>query len=336
MATEVRDRIIPSRLHKFIIEVELRHNKTPFFARMTDTQKDVNTEAQDAPRYNLPSYYPKEEAQMDPSQHLQPPPYSAAPASYPPQEGGVVPPIPPEEFNSVGEPVPVTNSAVLMSSFDDKTIRKAFIRKVFCVVTLQLVVTFSIVCVFTFSTVVRKAVQKNIWIYLSSYIMFMVVALCLIFSTSLSRKHPWNLVALSVVTLSLSYMVGTVASFHDTDAVVIAMGSTVAISFAIIIFSSQTRVDFTVCNAIWLVLAMDLLMFSFFCCFYYSNVLQIVYGTLGALLFSLFLAIDCQLVMGRQKYALDPEEYVFASLILYLDIMNIFLYLLILLGGSNN
>lgn len=128
---------------------------------------------------------------------------------------------------------------------------------------------------------------------------------------------------------------------------------------------------------------MDLLMFSFFCSFFYSNVLQIVYGSLGALLFSLvqnslnvtspfrpflfiqpysqneylhplhpkpflssitfslsvsfpqFLAIDCQLVMGRQKYALDPEEYVFAALILYLDIINIFLYLLIIMGGSS-
>uniref|UniRef100_A0A3P8ZH95 Uncharacterized protein n=1 Tax=Esox lucius TaxID=8010 RepID=A0A3P8ZH95_ESOLU len=300
---------------------------------MTDNQTHVNTEAQDAPRFNLPPFNPKGEVQTDTSPPFKPPPYSEAPAIYPPEEGGVVAPIPPEEFNSVGEPV--TNSALLMSSFDDVTIRKAFIRKVFSVVTLQLVVTFSIVCVFTFSNVVRKAVQKNIWVYLSSYILFVVVAMCLIFCSSLSRKHPWNLVALSVVTLSLSYMVGTVASFHNTDSVVIAMGSTVVISFAIIIFSFQTRVDFTVCNGIYLVLAMDLLTFSFFCCFYYSNVLQIVYGTLGALLFSLFLAIDCQLVMGRQKYALDPEEYVFAALILYLDIMNIFLYLLILMGGSS-
>ncbi|XP_064861674.1 protein lifeguard 1-like [Oncorhynchus nerka] len=169
-------------------------------------------------------------------------------------------------------------------------------------------------------------------------------------------------------------MVGTVASFDNT-AVVIAMGATVVISFTIIIiFSAQTRVDFTFCNGILLVLAVDLLMFSFFCCFYHSHVLQIVYGSLGALLSSLIqnslnvispfirpflfmqpcsqneyphllhpkpflspdtfslLVINCQLVMGRQKYALDPEEYVFAALIL--SIINIFLYLLILMGSS--
>ncbi|KAL0966310.1 hypothetical protein UPYG_G00293710 [Umbra pygmaea] len=312
-------------------------------ARMTGTQNDIPTEVQYTMNSNLPPY--QNEVKLDPTPPYMPPPYSAAPAMYPPpqcpaQEGGENAPIPPEEFNHIIEPgssppATETNLALSVSSFDDRTIRKAFIRKVFSVVTLQLLVTFGVVCVFTFSSVVTKAVQSNIWIYLSSYIIFIVVAMSLIFSRSLTRKHPWNLVALSVVTLSLSYMVGTVASFHDSSAVVIAMGTTVAITFTVIIFSSQTRVDFTICNGILLVIAVDLLMFSFFCCFYYSNVTQIVYGALGALLFSLFLAIDCQLVMGRQKYALDPEEHVFAALILYLDIMNIFLYLLILMGGSS-
>ncbi|XP_036374848.1 protein lifeguard 1 [Megalops cyprinoides] len=242
----------------------------------------------------------------------------------------------PQVENSGEEGLPADGSCLVESAFDDKTVRRAFVRKVFSVVTLQLLVTFSVVCVFTFSAAVREAVQKNIWVYLSSYIIFAVVSICLSFSSSFSRAHPWNLLGLAVVTLSLSYMVGTVASYHNTTAVVIAMASTMVISFTIIIFSAQTRVDFTVCNGVLLVLSVDLLMFGFFCCFFYSSVLQIVYGCLGALLYSVFLAVDCQLVMGRQKYALSPEEYVFAALILYLDIITIFLYLLILLGGSSS
>ncbi|KAF7706046.1 hypothetical protein HF521_019300 [Silurus meridionalis] len=222
-----------------------------------------------------------------------------------------------------------------VSEFDDKTVRRAFIRKVFSVVTVQLLVTFSVVCVFTFSETVKEAVQDNLWIYLSSYIIFMVVALALTFSSSLSRKHPWNFISLSVVTLSLSYMVGTVASYHNTTAVIIAMGATLVISFSIIIFSAQTRVEFTLWNGVLIVLAVDLLMFGFFTTFYYSNALQVVYGCLGALVYSLFLAIDCQLVMGREKYSLNPEEYIFAALIIYLDIIIIFLYILMLLGGSS-
>uniref|UniRef100_A0A8C7G646 Uncharacterized protein n=1 Tax=Oncorhynchus kisutch TaxID=8019 RepID=A0A8C7G646_ONCKI len=168
---------------------------------------------------------------------------------------------------------------------------------VFSIVTLQLLVTFSIVCVH-FLQYGEGSGESNIWtiFILLYYIIFLLSAL-------LGR---------ALVALSLSYMVGTVASFDNT-AVVIIMGATV------------TRVDFTFCNGILLVLAMDLLMFSFFCCFYHSHVLQIVYGSLGALLFSLT-------QNSLNKYALDPEEYVFAALIL--SIINIFLYLLILMGSS--
>jgi FtsH-binding integral membrane protein len=36
------------------------------------------------------------------------------------------------------------------------------------------------------------------------------------------------------------------------------------------------------------------------------------------------------------QYSLDPEEYVFASLNLYLDIINLFLYILQIVGASRN
>ncbi|XP_050949873.1 protein lifeguard 1 isoform X2 [Labeo rohita] len=273
-----------------------------------------------------------------------PPPYPTGPVMNPqpvPVPVGFIPPnLPPEEvgITKTEEPGPdpaAVYPELIVSSFDDKIIRKAFIRKVFSVVTIQLLVTFTVVCVFTFSNTVKLAVQRNIWVYLSSYIIFVVVGTCLAVFSSFSRKHPWNLVGLSVVTLSLSYMVGTVASYHDTPAVIIALGSTMIISFTIIIFSAQTRLDFTICNGILLILAIDLLMFGFFSIFFYSTVLQIVYGCLGALLYALFLAVDCQLVMGRQKYSLDPEEYVFGALIIYLDIIMIFLYILMILGGGS-
>ncbi|XP_048867701.1 protein lifeguard 1 [Brienomyrus brachyistius] len=281
--------------------------------------------------------------QNQPPPYMPPPyPMTPYPPQVPPEPGFIMDPPPeywpkPEEQNlPVETAVTSMPSETILATFDDKTTRRAFIRKVFCVVTLQLLVTFSIVCVFTFSKTVQDWVRGHIWVYLSSYIVFAVVSVCLALCSSFSRSHPWNMLGLAVVTLSLSYMVGTVASYHNTAAVIIAMGSTLVLSFSIVIFSAQTRVDFTLCNGAILVLATTLLMFGFFSIFFYSSVLQIVYGSLGALLFSMFLAVDCQLVMGREKYGLSPEEYIFAALILYLDIINVFLYLLILFGGSSN
>ena len=62
---------------------------------------------------------------------------------------------------------------------------------------------------------------------------------------------------------------------------------------------------------------------------------MIGYGAAGALVFSLYLVYDTQLMLGgKHKYALSPEEYIFAALNLYLDIINLFLYLLSIFGGG--
>jgi hypothetical protein len=44
-----------------------------------------------------------------------------------------------------------------------------------------------------------------------------------------------------------------------------------------------------------------------------------------ALLFSAYLVYDIQMVMGKGRYALSPDEYVFASVQIYMDIIIIFL-----------
>ena len=52
-------------------------------------------------------------------------------------------------------------------------------------------------------------------------------------------------------------------------------------------------------------------------------------GIGGALIFSCYLVYDTQLMMGGgHAYSLSPEEYVFAALNIYLDIVNIFLCIL--------
>ncbi|XP_074544402.1 protein lifeguard 1 [Halichoeres trimaculatus] len=301
---------------------------------MTDTAADFPQPAtEDAPGYDVSSEPTPPSPPSFNAVEQQPPPYSAAPEMYPPPKGG-----PNYAFEPTGECLAVSNmnpgdfphttQPVVASAFEDNAVRRGFVRKVFCIVTLMLLVTFGVVCLFTFSSVVKKAVQDNLWAYISSVILFVIVAIALSCCQSFSRRHPWNIVGLVLVTLTMSYMVGTVASFHDTTAVVISIGVTLAISVAIIVFSAQTRLDFTPCYGVMLILLLDLVMFGIFSSFYYSHIADIAYGCLGALLFSLFLMIDVQLLMGSMSYRTDPEEYVNAALIIYLDIVLIFLYLM--------
>ncbi|KAL3980836.1 chloride channel 1, skeletal muscle [Sarotherodon galilaeus] len=217
---------------------------------------------------------------------------------------------------------------------DNKTIRRAFIRKVFLVLTAQLTVTFAFVAVFTFVEQVKVFVVANMWTYLVSYIVFFVSVCVISCCGNVRRRHPWNLVALSILTLSMSYMVGMIASFHKTDSVIMAVGITAIVCFTVVIFSLQTKYDFTSCYGVLFVCLIVLIVFGLLCIFIRDKILHIVYAGLGALLFTCFLAVDTQMLLGNKELALSPEEYVFAALNLYTDIINIFLYILAIIGRA--
>uniref|UniRef100_A0A3B3ZBK3 Uncharacterized protein n=1 Tax=Periophthalmus magnuspinnatus TaxID=409849 RepID=A0A3B3ZBK3_9GOBI len=268
-------------------------------------------------------------------------PYPQGPYPQGPYQQGPAQPGFPADANAMGSPgygdgppSYYDNDEFTNSGFEDKTVRQAFIRKVFMVLTVQLLVTFSFVAVFTFVDDAKYFVRRNPWTYYVSYAVFFVALIVLSCCGDFRRKHPWNLVALSILTLSLSYMLGMIASFYDTETVIIAVGITAVVCFTVVLFSLQSKYDFTSCRGVLFVCLIVLMVFAILCIFIRHKILHIVYASLGALLFTCFLAVDTQLLLGNKKQALSPEEYIFAALSLYTDIVNIFLYILSIVGRS--
>ena len=51
----------------------------------------------------------------------------------------------------------------------------------------------------------------------------------------------------------------------------------------------------------------------------------------------LFLLVDTQMMMvGKHKYSFNPEDWAFAALAIYTDIISLFLYILMLVGVSDS
>lgn len=66
--------------------------------------------------------------------------------------------------SETGDTVPIFAAPGLT----DQTIRRRFIRKVYLILTAQLLVTVAFVAVFQFVKPVRDYVQTNLWLYISS------------------------------------------------------------------------------------------------------------------------------------------------------------------------
>ncbi|KAA0194857.1 Transmembrane BAX inhibitor motif-containing protein 1, partial [Fasciolopsis buskii] len=237
-------------------------------------------------------------------------------------------------YNEVGD-----GSGFAASAFSEKSIRHAFIRKVYLILTAQLLVTVAFICLLLLVNPVRYWVLRNSWFYYISYGVFLCTYISLICCPSVRRRFPGNFIALAIFTLAFSYMTGTIASFHRTESVLIAAGITAALCLAITLFATQTRIDFTMCSAMLFVLTIVVFITGIVCAIVYAvsgpnRVLQAVYGGLGALLFGLYLAYDTQMIMGGRKHEMSPEEYIFGALQLYLDVVYLFLMILSLFGNK--
>jgi FtsH-binding integral membrane protein len=78
----------------------------------------------------------------------------------------------------------------------------------------------------------------------------------------------------------------------------------------------------------------SLVMFGIFAWIAWIPVLHSFYCALGCIIFGIYLVIDTQLIVGGGRYELSLDDYVAGALLLYIDIIQIFLYILSLLGGK--
>lgn len=223
------------------------------------------------------------------------------------------------------------NGAV--NPFADAAIRQLFVRKVFSLLACMVLTTTAAISVFIYSESVQMYVATNRWLLTACTAVYLGSALAISFCTELRRKHPTNIVLLTIFTLSTSFMLAVVCSLYTVESVALAGGITAITCAMVATLAATTKVDFTRWYGLFLsffwVLFIGKLLFSFALP---VRDVDKVYASLGAGLFILILIVDIQMIMGGKRMVVNPEEYVFAAMQVYLDIVNIFLEILKLVG----
>ncbi|KAI1290406.1 Protein lifeguard 2 [Halotydeus destructor] len=223
-----------------------------------------------------------------------------------------------------------------MGAFGAKSVRLAFIRKVYGILSAQLVITFGFVLIFVFHDGTKDWAKTNPGFIFAAIIMSMASLIALMCCGDLRKRFPHNFIILGIFTLAQSLSLGLVTAHYRTNIVVMAIGITAFVCITLTIFAMQTKIDFTLMAGAAFVALMVLMMVGLILMFFPKiPFLRVIYSGVGALLFSLFLLIDTQMIMGGRKEEITPEEYILAVMMLYMDIINLFLHILQLLNSSN-
>ncbi|KAB7507800.1 Protein lifeguard 1 [Armadillidium nasatum] len=209
------------------------------------------------------------------------------------------------DYESYNDPI----SGADNFEFSDKSIRHGFIRKVYLILCGQLTITFGLVALFTLNDDVKLFARNNQWLFWVALVTTFVCLIALSCCGNLRRRFPHNFIFLGLFTVCEGFLLGCASASFTAEEILMAVGITGAVVLGLTLFAFQTK----------------------------NRILSIVYSSVGALLFCFYLVFDTQMMMGgNHKHAISPEEYVFAALTLYLDIINIFMYILSLIGYTRD
>lgn len=222
---------------------------------------------------------------------------------------------------------------VATAQLDNRMDRHLLIRRVYLILIVQLFATFGTCAIMTLHEPTRAFVLgegQPLYILCSILTFVMICALSVY-----KRSYPMNMILLSVFTLSCAYTIGIVtASYAQAgaeDLVLEAVLVTAVVFIFLTVYTLQSKRDFSFLNAglgagLWIMILWGLFAMVF------GLKTGWVYAVGGSFLFSGFVIYDTYMLAERY----DPQDYVIAAVELYLDIINLFLFILRILSESRN
>ena len=218
---------------------------------------------------------------------------------------------------------------------DDKIIerklRKGFITKVYGIIFVQLLITTITVYISLVNEAIMKFMMQNNYIIFFSAISAIIVLLILVCG-KLTNVVPINYVLLLIFTIFESITIAFVTVFYEPISVLSCAGLSMLIVFGLTMYACFTKRDFTMMGGFLFSCSIILIFLGIIGLFFRSYFYQMFLNSMGVLLMSVYLIFDTQLVIGKNSQLIKLDDYILGALNIYLDIINIFLKILRLLG----
>lgn len=146
-----------------------------------------------------------------------------------------------------------------------------------------------------------------------------------------ARKVPINYILWLVFTLCWGYAVGSLCSVVDPRTVLVSAVTTLSMFIGLTLLACYTQTEkLTWCWSLGAILSFVLMPMIFFMIFIRDRVLNTFVVALAVVLFAIYIVYDTKLIMKK----LSVDDYIVGSIIIYMDVIQIFLCLLSLFGSN--
>ena len=161
-----------------------------------------------------------------------------------------------------------------------------------------------------------------------------VVAMCV----PKAREFPLDLINLLVFILSFSYLMSFLCSSLvesvDGPIVPIAVGITVGLTVLLTLYAFLCKGNFLIWLGIIIVVSFTASIVAIVSIFTNNDTLVMVYCGLVVTIYGIYLVIITKLIIGGDYPEFPMDNYILASLFLYIYIMKMFMYILMIVARS--
>ncbi|XP_027096201.1 protein LIFEGUARD 2-like [Coffea arabica] len=215
-------------------------------------------------------------------------------------------------------------------------LRWAFIRKIYSIITAQLVLTIAVAAVVvTYHPIVRFFTTTGAGLAL--YIVLIItpfIVLCPLYYYH--QKHPVNYLLLGVFTAALAFAVGLTCAYTEGKVILesVILTGAVVISLTLYTFWAAKRGhDFNFLGPFLFGAVVVLMLFAIIqILFPLGRISTMIYGCLASIIFCGYIIYDTDNLIKRYTY----DEYIWAAVALYLDIINLFLSILTIFRAADS
>ncbi|KAF2542985.1 hypothetical protein F2Q68_00030713 [Brassica cretica] len=206
-------------------------------------------------------------------------------------------------------------------------LRWAFTRKVYAILTLQLIVTVGVSSVVFFvgeiSVFITTTTSGLVVFFVSLLLPLLMLWPLIVFA----KKHPVNLIILMLFTLSISFAVGLCCSFSKGKIVLEAavLTATMVVGLTIYTFWAVRRGhDFSFLAPFLFGSLLIILVFATIQVFHpLGKLSSMIFSCVASVCFCGYIIYDTNQLIKKLNY----DEYIHAAISLYLDVINLFLNL---------
>ena len=221
----------------------------------------------------------------------------------------------------------------------ETSVRNGFIRKVYGILSIQLIITFSFVLLFQLPSIknfILSNIQLSGNILLISSILFFFLFLTLACCRTLSKTVPYNYIVLLGITLCEALSCSIVSACYSFEVVAISLFLTIVTTLTITFYACTTKTDFSYLKLVLLIIFSQLFMIGLISVILRLKFFYAFYTFLSTIMIGIYLVYDTQLIIGKLGYAYSIDEYIFASLEIYIDIIRLFLLILRIVAEASS